>query len=628
MSSGATTPVRDFLDSIPAQHRKDPHALLQILIKIQHAYHHVPREASKRLAEEMNIPLVRVQGLLSFYSFLSSEPQGDYVIHFSDNITDQMSRSRELAARLCERLGVKLGETRKDGRTSIHFTSCTGMCDQGPAALVNYLPVTRLDAERIDRIADLVNAQVPLQDWPPEFFIVESQIKRSDVVFRKPTEPGDGIRASLKRGGEFLPEWAEDMAPSDAHKHYLERGGAETLKELYLSNLRGRGGAGFKTAIKWESVRDGKLGGRFVLCNADEGEPGTFKDRVLLTNYADMVFEGMTICGHVVGSRKGILYLRQEYWYMREHLEQVLARRREANLLGTGILGTTFDFDIEMHFGAGAYICGMETAMIKSIEGRRGIPRRRWPLPVHQGYMKRPTVVNNVETFAAATIISAKGGAWFAPNGTDQATGTKLCCVSGDCERPGIYEYPWGVSVHEVLRDCGALDAQAVQVGGPSGTMINAREFDRSACFEDLVGTGTLMIFGPQRDMFAAVKNFALFFQHESCGLCAPCRVGTTLLANYVKKFERGCGSPVDLEEMRHISGLMKTMAHCGLGQMANMHITESIEKFPAIWENRMKTTDFIPAFDLDGALEEARSLTGRTDPEAHFAANHAASEA
>jgi [NiFe] hydrogenase diaphorase moiety large subunit len=158
--------------------------------------------------------------------------------------------------------------------------------------------------------------------------------------------------------------------------------------------------------------------------------------------------------------------------------------------------------------------------------------------------------------------------------------------------------------------------------------MINAREFDRSACFEDLVGTGTLMIFGPQRDMFAAVKNFALFFQHESCGLCAPCRVGTTLLANYVKKFERGCGSPVDLEEMRLISGLMKTMAHCGLGQMASMHITESIEKFPAIWEDRMKTKDFIPAFDLDGALEEARSLTGRTDPEAHFSANHAASEA
>jgi [NiFe] hydrogenase diaphorase moiety large subunit len=233
--------------------------------------------------------------------------------------------------------------------------------------------------------------------------------------------------------------------------------------------------------------------------------------------------------------------------------------------------------------------------------------------------MKRPTVVNNVETFAAATIISAKGGAWFAQHGTDQSTGTKLFCVSGDCDRPGIYEYPWGVSIREILRDCGGLDAQGIQVGGPSGTMINAGEFDRSACFEDLPSTGTLMVFGPRRDMFEAVKNFALFFQHESCGLCTPCRVGTTLLANYVKKFERGCGSPVDLEEIRHISGLMKTMSHCGLGQTANLHIGDSIRKFPAIWEQRMQTTEFIPAFDLDGALEEARSLTGRTDPNAHL---------
>ena len=199
MYPSTTIPVQDFLDSIPAQHRKNPHDLLQILIQIQHAYHYVPKEAAKQLADEMEVPLVRVQGLLSFYSFLSAEPQGDYVIHFSDNITDQMLGNRELAAHLCERLGVKLGETRKDGRVSVHFTSCTGMCDQGPAALVNYLPVTRLDAERIDRIVDLVNAQIPLKDWPLEFFKVESQIRRSDVVFRKPTVSGEGIRASLER---------------------------------------------------------------------------------------------------------------------------------------------------------------------------------------------------------------------------------------------------------------------------------------------------------------------------------------------------------------------------------------------------------------------------------------------
>ncbi len=366
-------------------------------------------------------------------------------------------------------------------------------------------------------------------------------------------------------------------------------------------------------------MRDAKTGNRYVICNADEGEPGTFKDRVLLTEYADMVFDGMTVCGHVVGSKKGILYLRQEYRYLLDHLESVLRRRRRDALLGKGILGTPLDFDIEIHLGAGAYICGMESAMIKSIEGRRGIPRRRWPLPVHQGYLKRPTVVNNVETFALASIISARGGAWFANNGTAQSTGTKLFCVSGDCERPGIYEYPWGVSVREILRDSGSLPAQAVQVGGPSGVLIGPDEFDRAICFEDLSSVGTMMVFGPARDIFEVVKNFAGFFLHESCGLCTPCRVGTTLLANYVKKFDRGWGSPIDLEEMRGIARLMRTMSHCGLGQTANLHIEDSIRKFPAIWKDRMLTTEFAPAFDLDGALEEARALTGRTDPQAHL---------
>ena len=619
MAHIASAGIREILDPILDREGREPHRLLQILVALQHANHCIPPEAVKHLAEQLRLPRVRIEGLVTFYSFLSSDYQGEYVLHFSDNITDRMLGNQELASRLCGRLGVKLGETRADGRVSVHFTSCTGMCDQGPAALVNYLPVTRLDPARIDRIADLVDAGVPLADWPPELFAVESRIRRSDVIFRRPLEPGAGLRASIERGGEILTEWAEDLAPSDARRHHLERGGAETLKEIYRSELRGRGGAGFKAGIKWESVRDAKVGNRYVLCNADEGEPGTFKDRVLLADYADMVFDGMTVCGHVVGSKKGILYLRQEYFFLKEHLESVLRRRREEGLLGKGILGSALEFDIEIHLGAGAYICGMESAMIKSIEGRRGIPRRRWPLPVHQGYLKRPTVVNNVETFAMASVVSARGGAWFAYNGTSQSTGTKLFCISGDCERPGIYEYPWGVPVREILRDCGAAEAQAVQLGGPSGMLVAPAEFERTVCFEDLPSVGTLMVFGPRRDLFDAVKNFAAFFQHESCGLCTPCRVGTTLLANYVRKFDRGYGSPVDLEEIRRVARLMRTMSHCGLGQTANLHIEDSIRKFPAIWTDRMQTTEFIPAFDLDGALEEARRLTGRTDAGAHL---------
>jgi len=248
-------PIRDFLDRILEREGREPHKLLQILVRVQDAFHWVPPEAVKHLAEQLRVPTVRIEGLVSFYSFLSDRYQGAFVIHFSDNITDRMQGNQAMAVRLCERLGVKLGKLREDGRVSVHFTSCTGMCDQGPAALVNHLPVTRLDTARIDRIADLVNAGVPLADWPSELFRVESLLRRSDVIFRRPPEPGAGLRASLERGGEILSEWAEDMAPSDARRHHLERGGAETLKEIYRSELRGRGGAGFKAGIKWESVR-------------------------------------------------------------------------------------------------------------------------------------------------------------------------------------------------------------------------------------------------------------------------------------------------------------------------------------------------------------------------------------
>jgi [NiFe] hydrogenase diaphorase moiety large subunit len=612
-------PVRDFLDPLLARAGRSPHALLQLLIAVQHHYHCIPGEAMEVLAAELGVAPLRVKGVVSFYSFLSDAYQGEVVIHVSDNITDRMQGSRELAAHLCDLLDVSLGQVREDGRVSVHYTSDIGLGDQGPAALVNFLPVTRLTRERVEAIARLVNARVPLPEWPKAFFRVESIIRRSDVIFRHPVPPGAGLRASLERGGEILPAWEEDLSPSDARRHHLDKGGAETLKELYKSELRGRGGAGFKTAIKWESVRSAKTGGRYVLCNADEGEPGTFKDRVLLAEFPDMVFEGMTLCGHVVGSKKGVLYLRQEYFYLKEPLEAVLARRREAGLLGRDILGSGLEFDIEIHLGAGAYICGMESAMIKSIEGRRGIPRQRWPLPVHQGLFKRPTVVNNVETFAKAAVVSARGGAWFAAIGTPQSTGTKLFAVSGDVERPGVYEYPWGVTVEEVLRDCGGLDAIGVQLGGPSGTLLNAEGFARTVCFEDLPSVGTMMVFGPGRDLFEAARNFAAFFRHESCGLCTPCRIGTTLLENYVSKFARGFGSPVDLEEMKGLGRTLRTMSHCGLGQTASLHLTDSFERFPAVWEARMGTRDFVPAFDLDGALEEARALTGRTDQEAHL---------
>lgn len=620
MLRAAALPAMDQVRQILESHERDPGELLQILIQIQHAYHYVPEDAVALVADHLRVTRAHVRGVVGFYSFLSAEYLGEYVIYFSDNITDRMLGSEGLAKYLCSRLGVKLGKPRADGRASVHVTSCTGMCDQGPAGLVNGRAVTRLTRERMDRFVELINARVPVAEWPEEFFVVEDNFRRSDVMFRRSVESGTALRAAMSRGGdETLKEiqFEETLDPSSGHA--WRRGADETLKELYRSDLRGRGGAGFKAAIKWETCRDISAPERYVVCNADEGEPGTFKDRVLLNSYTDLVFEGMTICAYVVGSSRGMLYIRQEYWYLKEHLEKVLQARRDARLLGRNILGTGFNFDIDIHWGAGAYICGMESALIESIEGRRGKPRKRWPLPVVSGVDRRPTVVNNVETYAAASMIALKGGAWFAGHGTMHSTGTKLFCVSGDCERPGIYEYPYGVSAREILRDCGGLDAQAVQVSGPSGTTITRAEFDRVLAYEDLSTVGTFMVFSPQRDMFDVVRNFTHFFKHESCGLCTPCRVGTALLANLVDKVSAGKGSPSDLEEIGKVSQLMKTTAHCGLGQTAPNHLIDSLAKFRGDWEKRMSVRSFVPAFDLDGALEEARQLTGRDDAAAHL---------
>lgn len=620
MSQAVAANAQETIHQILQKHGRDPGELLQILVEVQHAFHQVPEAAVTQVSEHLRVTRAHVRGLVGFYSFLSDTFLGDYVIYLSDNITDRMQGNQDIAKYLCSRLGVKLGKVRGDGRASVQFTSCTGLCDQGPAALVNGMPVARLTPERVDRMVELITARTPVAAWPREFFMVEDNFRRSDVLFRRALEPGAALKSAMLRGGdETLKELQFEEAVDPASGIAWKRGADETLKELYRSDLRGRGGAGFKAAIKWETCRDTAGSDRYIVCNADEGEPGTFKDRVLLSSYADMVFEGMTVSAYVVGAGQGILYIRQEYWYLKEHLEAVLARRREAGLLGKNILGTSYAFDIALHWGAGAYICGMESAMIESIEGRRGKPRKRWPLPVVAGVERQPTVVNNVETFAAAAMVALKGGAWFAGHGTMHSTGTKLFCVSGDCERPGIYEYPFGVSVREILRDCGGLEAKAVQVSGPSGTTITRPEFDRVLAYEDLATVGTFMVFGPERDMFEVVQNFTHFFRHESCGLCTPCRVGTSLLANLVDKVAAGKGSPMDLEEVQKISQLMKTTAHCGLGQTAPNHLIDSLVKFRGEWEKRMMVTGFVPAFDLDASLNEARQLTGRDDAAAHL---------
>jgi len=575
-------------------------ALVQILRETQAALGWLPRAALEAIARRVGLTAAIVEGVASFYRFFHLQPVGRYHLLWSDNVTDRHLGNRALAQALCDRLGVSLGQTRADGRVRVGFASCTGLGDQGPALLVNQHQVlTRMTPERVQALADLVEADVPAAQWPADWQQVDDQVQRADRLLGAAPMHGEALRPALARGPEAM------------------------LDELATSRLRGRGGAGFATATKWRLCAQALApegGTRVVVCNADEGEPGTFKDRVLLHRQAHTVVEGMTIAARLIGARQGFIYLRGEYRFMLEGLEAVLAERSTQGLLGQRILGTEgFDFDIAVHLGAGAYVCGEESALIESLEGKRGTPRIRPPFPVEQGYLGQPTIVNNVETFCAAAHIAREGGAWWATAGTAESTGTKLHSVSGDCDRPGIYEYPYGVTIAQVLQDCGARQPQAVQVGGPSGTCVPASAFGRRLAFEDVPTAGAFMVFGAERDMFEVAQGFAQFFAHESCGFCTPCRVGTELVRRRMDKLAQGHGSLFDEAELKELEALLHGTTHCGLGATATNALRDTLMHFRPAYERRLKSDTFVPAFDLDAELAPARRVTGRDDALAHL---------
>ena len=600
--------MHHFIQDLAETNHYQPTRLLHLLREIQARYHHIPSAAIEQLAELLTISRTHIIGVIEFYSFFHLTPRGHYELLVSDSITDHMLGKIPLLDYLSTKLEVAVGQVRNDGLVSLDNTSCTGMCDQGPAGLINGYALTHLSYARIDQLSDLINQQIPLDKWPTELFLVEDNIQKTDLLLNNPIQIGAALIAMFNRGTQ------------------------ETLAEINLSELRGRGGAGYKTAWKWHLCYEGpeddafcdvatqRQQPRYVVCNADEGEPGTFKDRVLLNSYAHQVLEGMTLCAAIIGAEQGFLYLRGEYLFLYEKLQNILKERREAGLLGQNILNKGLNFDIEICLGAGAYICGEESALIESLEGKMGIPRNRPPYPVTQGYLGKPTVVNNVETFLAAASISVYGGEWFAAIGTEKSKGTKLLSICGDCDRPGIYEYPFGTTVQTILNDCGASDVLGIQIGGPSGIFISNHEFERQLGFEDLATGGSFIIFNKHRNILDIVNNFTHFFAHESCGFCTPCRVGTSLLKNQLTKIIEGHGSAGDVVALEELCQIIKKQSHCGLGQTAANPVLTTLSRYPELYHQLLKKISYEPGFDLDGALDTARRLAQRNDPSAHLA--------
>lgn len=370
------------------------------------------------------------------------------------------------------------------------------------------------------------------------------------------------------------------MAPEAGLKRALSLSRPDIIDAVKLSGLKGRGGAGFPTGMKWNFAAAAQADEKFVICNADEGEPGTFKDRVILQEHADLVFEGMTIAGKAIGAKEGILFLRGEYTYLRPHLEAALAKRRKQKLLGKQILGSDLDFDIRIFMGAGAYICGEETALIEALEGFRGEPRNRPPFPVNTGFLGRPSVVNNVETLASAACILQRGSDWWKATGTEQSTGFKIFSISGDCLKPGVFEFPLGITVTQLLEEVGGEGAKAVQIGGASGLCIPASQFGRTIAFEDIPTGGSIIVFGRHRDMLDVLHNFLEFFVDESCGQCTPCRLGNRKLLEGVELLKEGKCSMAYLQELCALGETMQIASKCGLGQSSPSAFLSVVKNF------------------------------------------------
>ena len=578
--------VRSIADILDA-HSGDSTRLVQILLEVQReSGNWLPAGVLTEVARGLGLPRAKVEGVAGFYAFLHLVPVGRFRVLVSDNITDQYAGSRELSGELCRRLGVERGHVRSDGRVSVDFTSCTGLCDQAPALLVNGVAVPHVVGARVAEVVRLIEANTPVDSWPVDLRHVEDGVRLEGPVLRAVVEPGAALKKMLR------------SSP------------AEVLRVLTESKLRGRGGAGFPVATKWDTCREAP-GDSVVVCNADEGEPGTFKDRLLLAHRADLVLEGMTIAARFTGATAGFIYLRGEYAFLAPHLEDVIARRRAAKLLGTSIASERgFDFDVELHLGAGAYVCGEETALLESLEGKRGVPRHRPPFPVTHGYLGRPTIVNNVETYADAAVVFANGlDAWRAL-GTEQSSGSKLLSVAGDVDRPGIYEVPWGTTLRDVLSLAGARNPKAVQVSGPSGVLVGPEQFDRRLAFEDLPCAGAIAVFSEARDLLEVVVNYARFFAHESCGFCTPCRVGTHVAVRSLEKLREGLGSQTELQELATLTRLLRDTSHCGLGSTAPNAWRHYLDTFGLDVTRRLSAT-FQPAFDVGAALQGARASRG-----------------
>ncbi len=529
--------------------------LLPALHEAQKIYGWLPQEVAAEVGKLMRTPLADVHGVIEFYSLYYNEPVGRKIIRVCTDQACALKNSDGLLRKLCKQYDVEPHQTHSKLNLTIEPSPCLGMCELAPA-------VWTMD-----------NGQASVGNG------VEETDRPRSMVFGKArvlTKNCGGTTTSLKKYGEYTAlQKALRMKPEDV------------VAEIQASGLVGRGGAAFPTGIKWEGAARAQADQKYVICNADESEPGTFKDRILLLDDPHQTIEGMCIAAYAIGANKGYIYIRGEYPYIVPVLETALNEAR-----GAGYLGELFD--IEIRVGAGAYICGEETALFESIEGKRGFPRVKPPFPTTNGLFDKPTVINNVETLCNVPYIISKGSLEYRKIGTEKSPGLKLFCVSGDVVKPGLYEIPFGVTLRELLDMAGGVakkkNLKSVLFGGAAGAFATSDHLDVKMTFEDLravglpLGSGVVMVFDETRDMRDVLKRLGKFFAHESCGKCYPCQMGTQRQLEILERAAKGKTLSEDFVRLQDVGWTMTDASLCGLGQTAASAVLSAMKIWPELF--------------------------------------------
>jgi NADH-quinone oxidoreductase subunit F len=566
-------------------------ALIPMMLYSQDHFGFLGDDLIEEIAKRLGLNIIQVTETLAYYSMLRRKPVGRYHIQVCTNISCMLRGGNELYQHVQKRLGIGNKEVSPSGTFSLEEVECIGACTGAPAMQVNYDFHENLNADRVDAIFEQLQDGHRPKPVPVISGGIHERLPAEVVVISKRfgIPNSHKIDVYLKNEGyQALEKALKQMTPE------------QIIDEVKKSNLRGRGGAGFPAGMKWSFVPKDPSKPKYILANCDESEPGTSKDRPLLEMDPHQLIEGMVIAGRAVGAQSGYAYVRGEYRYVIDILDAAIAEAYAKGYLGKNILGSGFDFDLATHTGAGAYECGEESALMESLEGKRGYPRIRPPFPAVVGLYGCPTVINNAETLSSVPCIILRGGEWYSALGTPRNGGTRLYSISGHVNRPGIYELPLGFNLKRMIEEVagGVKDGKklkAVIPGGSSCPLLSADEIDVALDFDSvakigsMLGSGGAVVIDEDTCMVDVARRIMHFYAHESCGWCIPCREGTTWLRKLLDRFHEGGGRAEDIPLIDELSKNMLGRTFCPLGDAAAMPTISIVKKWRNEFEDHLR---------------------------------------